>query len=207
MFHTLFESPFITASFVLHLSFNSSFSHYYHQRCQRMLSGHVAETVAKGWQNKVCSLSHVTIICGRVHFSLTAVPVLDNPDSDSHLPEMRHVLTLSISCPVLRNDQTLAVMKNGQGPESFFRIQMFKFVGSSYTDVFLHCNVQICHNTEGMCQPVSHHRHLQIKPKWARMWRKINKRSLKRITDQDWKLNHSKYLFWQICHIINSLKI
>ncbi|XP_058605922.1 pancreatic secretory granule membrane major glycoprotein GP2 isoform X1 [Onychostoma macrolepis] len=57
------------------------------------------------------------------------------------------------SCPVLWNDQTLAVMKNGQGPESLFRIQMFKFVGSSYTDVFLHCNVQICHNTGGVCQP------------------------------------------------------
>ncbi|XP_067223004.1 pancreatic secretory granule membrane major glycoprotein GP2 [Chanodichthys erythropterus] len=56
------------------------------------------------------------------------------------------------SCPVLWNDQTLAVMKNGQGPEALFRIQMFKFVGSSYT-VFLHCNVQICHNTGGVCQP------------------------------------------------------
>ncbi|XP_016401482.1 pancreatic secretory granule membrane major glycoprotein GP2-like [Sinocyclocheilus rhinocerous] len=56
------------------------------------------------------------------------------------------------SCPVLWNDETLAVMKNGQGPEALFRIQMFKFVGSSYTDVFLHCNVQICHNT-GVCQP------------------------------------------------------
>ncbi|XP_042598970.1 pancreatic secretory granule membrane major glycoprotein GP2 isoform X2 [Cyprinus carpio] len=57
------------------------------------------------------------------------------------------------SCPVLWNDQTLGVMKNGQGPEALFRIQMFKFVGSSYTDVFLHCNVQICHNTGGVCQP------------------------------------------------------
>ncbi|XP_053701713.1 pancreatic secretory granule membrane major glycoprotein GP2-like [Synchiropus splendidus] len=34
-----------------------------------------------------------------------------------------------------------------------FRIQMFKFVGSSYTNVFLHCNVQICHNAPGQCQP------------------------------------------------------
>ncbi|TRY83452.1 hypothetical protein DNTS_016202 [Danionella cerebrum] len=59
------------------------------------------------------------------------------------------------SCPVLWSDQTLAVMKNGQGPEALFRIQMFKFVGSSYTDVFLHCNVQICHNTGGACQPSS----------------------------------------------------
>ncbi|KAG9268682.1 pancreatic secretory granule membrane major glycoprotein GP2 [Astyanax mexicanus] len=57
------------------------------------------------------------------------------------------------SCPVLENDQTLAVMRNGRGPEALFRIQMFKFVGSSYTDVFLHCNVQICHSTAGVCQP------------------------------------------------------
>ncbi|KAL7380168.1 hypothetical protein ABVT39_013054 [Epinephelus coioides] len=57
------------------------------------------------------------------------------------------------SCPVLSNEQTLSVLKNGQGPEAMFRIQMFKFVGSSYTNVFLHCNVQICHNTAGLCQP------------------------------------------------------
>ncbi|XP_031703260.1 pancreatic secretory granule membrane major glycoprotein GP2 [Anarrhichthys ocellatus] len=57
------------------------------------------------------------------------------------------------SCPVLSNEQTLSVLKNGQGPEATFRIQMFKFVGSSYTNVFLHCNVQICHNTPGLCQP------------------------------------------------------
>ncbi|XP_070698479.1 pancreatic secretory granule membrane major glycoprotein GP2 [Pempheris klunzingeri] len=34
-----------------------------------------------------------------------------------------------------------------------FSIQMFKFVGTSYTNVFLHCNVQICHNSVGLCQP------------------------------------------------------
>ncbi|KAM9341566.1 pancreatic secretory granule membrane major glycoprotein GP2 [Symphorus nematophorus] len=57
------------------------------------------------------------------------------------------------SCPVLSNEQTLSVLKNGQGPEAMFRIQMFKFVGGSYTNVFLHCNVQICHNSVGQCQP------------------------------------------------------
>ncbi|KAI3367531.1 hypothetical protein L3Q82_026378 [Scortum barcoo] len=57
------------------------------------------------------------------------------------------------SCPVLSNEQTLSVLKNGQGPEAMFRIQMFKFVGGSYTNVFLHCNVQICHNAVGQCQP------------------------------------------------------
>uniref|UniRef100_A0A3P8UZM4 Si:dkeyp-110a12.4 n=1 Tax=Cynoglossus semilaevis TaxID=244447 RepID=A0A3P8UZM4_CYNSE len=56
-------------------------------------------------------------------------------------------------CPVLANTQTLNVLKNGLGPEAMFRIQMFKFVGSSYTNIFLHCNVQICHNTPGLCQP------------------------------------------------------
>ncbi|XP_026155586.2 uromodulin [Mastacembelus armatus] len=57
------------------------------------------------------------------------------------------------SCPVLSNEQTLSVLKNGQGPEAMFRIQMFKFVGSSYTNVFLHCNVQICHSAPGLCHP------------------------------------------------------
>ncbi|CAL8284697.1 unnamed protein product [Lota lota] len=57
------------------------------------------------------------------------------------------------SCPLLSNHQTLTVLRNGQGPEAMFRIQMFKFVGSSYTDVFLHCNIQICHSTPGLCQP------------------------------------------------------
>ncbi|XP_062253819.1 uromodulin [Platichthys flesus] len=57
------------------------------------------------------------------------------------------------SCPVLSNEQTLSVLKNGQGPEALFRIQMFKFVGSSYANVFLHCNIQICHNAPGLCQP------------------------------------------------------
>ncbi|XP_049596834.1 pancreatic secretory granule membrane major glycoprotein GP2 [Syngnathus scovelli] len=57
------------------------------------------------------------------------------------------------SCPVLTNKQTLSVLKNGQGAEATFRIQMFKFVGGSYTNVFLHCNVHICHNGPGLCQP------------------------------------------------------
>ncbi|XP_062864018.1 pancreatic secretory granule membrane major glycoprotein GP2 [Trichomycterus rosablanca] len=56
------------------------------------------------------------------------------------------------SCPLLETDQTLEVIKNGQGPEALFRIQMFKFVGSSYTDIFLHCNVQICHSSARACQ-------------------------------------------------------
>lgn len=56
---------------------------------------------------------------------------------------------------MLSNEQTLSVLKNGLGPEAMFRIQMFKFVGGSYTNVFLHCNIQICHNTVGLCQPVS----------------------------------------------------
>lgn len=58
------------------------------------------------------------------------------------------------SCPVPGSESTLEVLKNGQGPEAMFRIQMFKFVGSSYTDVFLHCNVQICPSPGGVCQPV-----------------------------------------------------
>ncbi|XP_023694914.1 pancreatic secretory granule membrane major glycoprotein GP2 [Paramormyrops kingsleyae] len=57
------------------------------------------------------------------------------------------------SCPVVANEQTLTVLRNGRGSEALFHIQMFKFVGNAYKDVFLHCNVQICHNTAGSCQP------------------------------------------------------
>ncbi|XP_077438263.1 pancreatic secretory granule membrane major glycoprotein GP2 [Vanacampus margaritifer] len=57
------------------------------------------------------------------------------------------------SCPVLTNRQTLSVLKNGRGAEATFRIQMFKFVGGSYADVFLHCNVHICHGGPGLCRP------------------------------------------------------
>ncbi|XP_023807773.2 pancreatic secretory granule membrane major glycoprotein GP2 isoform X2 [Oryzias latipes] len=57
------------------------------------------------------------------------------------------------SCPLLEDLQTLRVLKNGDGADAAFRMQMFKFVGGSYTDVFLHCNVQICHGGPGACRP------------------------------------------------------
>lgn len=50
-------------------------------------------------------------------------------------------------------DETLSIITNGVGPEAMFRIQMFKFVGLTYNDVFLHCTVQICHNTAAICMP------------------------------------------------------
>lgn len=56
---------------------------------------------------------------------------------------------------MLEDLQTLRVLKNGDGAHAAFRMQMFKFVGGSYTDVFLHCNVQICHGGPGACRPVS----------------------------------------------------
>lgn len=154
-----------------------------------MLLRRATETIAKGADDKT---KHAALVMwwpsAAVCFSLTAVLVLDYPKRFSTRKKtMKHVvsvknrenwsnliiiplstnitltnISLHISCPVLWNDQTLGVMKNGQGPEALFRIQMFKFVGSSYTDVFLHCNVQICHNTGGVCQPVSSHRHIYI---------------------------------------------
>ncbi|KAK5917491.1 hypothetical protein CgunFtcFv8_012378 [Champsocephalus gunnari] len=57
------------------------------------------------------------------------------------------------SCPVISSAQTLSVLRNGEGPDAAFRLQMFKFVGSSYTNVFLHCNIQICSLSSGQCQP------------------------------------------------------
>ncbi|XP_013876762.1 uromodulin isoform X2 [Austrofundulus limnaeus] len=74
----------------------------------------------------------------------------------SYMVQQSHgenLIRVEVSCPVLVNEETLSVLKNGEGPEAMFRIQMFKFVGSSYTNVFLHCNVQICHSSQSLCQP------------------------------------------------------
>ncbi|XP_023968558.1 alpha-tectorin-like isoform X2 [Chrysemys picta bellii] len=57
------------------------------------------------------------------------------------------------SCPQVVKDETLSVIMNGGGAEAMFRIQMFKFVGISYNDIFLHCTVQICHSTAAVCKP------------------------------------------------------
>ncbi|XP_051781251.1 pancreatic secretory granule membrane major glycoprotein GP2 isoform X1 [Erpetoichthys calabaricus] len=57
------------------------------------------------------------------------------------------------NCPEVSKTQILHVLKNGESPEAKFQIQMFKFVGNTYKDVFLHCSVQICHNTVEVCRP------------------------------------------------------
>uniref|UniRef100_A0ACB8GBX1 Uncharacterized protein n=1 Tax=Sphaerodactylus townsendi TaxID=933632 RepID=A0ACB8GBX1_9SAUR len=57
------------------------------------------------------------------------------------------------SCPQIVKDETLSVVMNGEAEEAMFRIQMFKFVGVSFNHVFLHCTVQICHNTVSVCKP------------------------------------------------------
>lgn len=95
------------------------------------------------------------LLCKKQNKKQDNLRVLYGIKSHHHQTSLTSYLSVSLSCPVLSNEQTLTVLKNGQGPEAMFRIQMFKFVGSSYTDVFLHCNVQICHNTPGVCQPVS----------------------------------------------------
>lgn len=59
------------------------------------------------------------------------------------------------SCPQVAKDETLSILMNGEGVEAMFRIQMFRFVGVSYNYIFLHCKVQICHNTAAVCKPVS----------------------------------------------------
>ncbi|XP_061700964.1 pancreatic secretory granule membrane major glycoprotein GP2 isoform X1 [Syngnathoides biaculeatus] len=76
------------------------------------------------------------------------------------------------SCPVLTDRRTLSVLKNGRGAEAAFGIQMFKFVGSSYTNVFLHCNVRICHGALGLCQPRSR----TARPKTSRRGRGVTSR-------------------------------
>ncbi|XP_071996835.1 uromodulin-like [Engystomops pustulosus] len=57
------------------------------------------------------------------------------------------------SCSHVFLDETLSIIMNGMSAEAMFRIQMFKFVGLAYNNVFLHCSVQICHNTESICKP------------------------------------------------------
>ncbi|XP_053565253.1 pancreatic secretory granule membrane major glycoprotein GP2-like [Bombina bombina] len=57
------------------------------------------------------------------------------------------------SCSHVYLDETMSIIMNGVGAEAMFRIQMFKFVGLAYNNVFLHCTVQICHNTEEICKP------------------------------------------------------
>ncbi|XP_063297440.1 alpha-tectorin-like [Pelobates fuscus] len=57
------------------------------------------------------------------------------------------------SCSHVFLDETLSIIMNGVGAEAKFRIQMFKFVGLAYNNVFLHCTVQICHDTENICKP------------------------------------------------------
>ncbi|XP_053316661.1 alpha-tectorin-like [Spea bombifrons] len=57
------------------------------------------------------------------------------------------------SCSHVFLDETLSIIMNGVSAEAMFRIQMFKFVGLAYNNVFLHCTVQICHNTENICKP------------------------------------------------------
>ncbi|XP_063772239.1 ZP domain-containing protein-like [Pseudophryne corroboree] len=56
------------------------------------------------------------------------------------------------SCSYVFLHETLSIIMNGMGAEAMFRIQMFKFVGLAYNNVFLHCSVQICHNTEFLCK-------------------------------------------------------
>ncbi|KAJ6660179.1 hypothetical protein lerEdw1_018106 [Lerista edwardsae] len=57
------------------------------------------------------------------------------------------------SCAQSINDDTMSIIMNGEGEEAMFRIQMFKFVGTSYNHVFLHCTVLICHGTAAACKP------------------------------------------------------
>ncbi|XP_030211777.1 pancreatic secretory granule membrane major glycoprotein GP2 [Gadus morhua] len=85
------------------------------------------------------------------HLTLRAERCWATPTSDPY-SNIQYTF-IKDSCPLLSNQQTLSVLRNGQGPEAKFRIQMFKFVGRSYTDIFLHCNVQICHSTPRLCQP------------------------------------------------------
>ncbi|XP_063079960.1 pancreatic secretory granule membrane major glycoprotein GP2 [Engraulis encrasicolus] len=94
---------------------------------------------------------YVKVFMIPAHLTLRLERCWATPTSDPH-SNIQYSF-IQESCPVPGSDPTLEVLRNGQGPEAMFRIQMFKFVGSSYTDVFLHCIVQICPSSGGVCQP------------------------------------------------------
>uniref|UniRef100_A0A3Q2Y713 Si:dkeyp-110a12.4 n=1 Tax=Hippocampus comes TaxID=109280 RepID=A0A3Q2Y713_HIPCM len=96
------------------------------------------------------NLSHCGSIMIPAHLMLRMERCWATPTKD---PYSHIQYTFIRDCPVLTNQETLSVLKNGRGADAMFRIQMFKFVGGSYANVFLHCNVHICHNSPGLCQP------------------------------------------------------
>lgn len=55
-------------------------------------------------------------------------------------------------CPV-DGDSSLEVSSNGEGLTSRFNLKMFKFIGSEYNDVWLHCTVRACNATADSCVP------------------------------------------------------
>ncbi|XP_053550226.1 uromodulin-like [Bombina bombina] len=57
------------------------------------------------------------------------------------------------SCPN-KQDPTINVPANGISSQGQFSVQMFKFVGD-YSNVFLHCEINLCDNKLHSCQPLT----------------------------------------------------
>jgi hypothetical protein len=55
-------------------------------------------------------------------------------------------------CPV-SGDPSLRVEQNGDSLTGRFNIKMFKFIGDTLNDVWLHCTVRACNTTEASCVP------------------------------------------------------
>uniref|UniRef100_A0A3P9LDD3 Uncharacterized LOC101156610 n=1 Tax=Oryzias latipes TaxID=8090 RepID=A0A3P9LDD3_ORYLA len=54
-------------------------------------------------------------------------------------------------------DGTVQVMGNGQGTSNSFSFNMFEFSGKEPSEVYLHCQLQLCVNKNGSCEPVRLH--------------------------------------------------
>lgn len=55
-------------------------------------------------------------------------------------------------CPV-KGDPSLKVEQNGDSLTGRFNIKMFKFIGDTLNDVWLHCTVRACNTTAASCVP------------------------------------------------------
>lgn len=68
-----------------------------------------------------------------------------NRDGDVDGQGIMKYLMIDNGCP--RDDPSLTILNNGESLISKFQIKMFKFIGDSLDDVWLHCTVRACNNT------------------------------------------------------------
>ncbi|XP_053550229.1 uromodulin-like [Bombina bombina] len=97
--------------------------------------------------------------------SLYVGVILDEPDTSQYAVVMKNCYAtptrnaddpvkyyiIKDRCPN-KQDSSIRVFENGVSAIGKFSVQMFKFVGD-YDRVYLHCEINLCNITTGMCQP------------------------------------------------------